>query len=261
MAMSDNYNNNNSNQKQRPTLYSNYRMSNIDSSVDKTSLTFTFWNGMLKITIAPLKEGATAENISFDYENTVPVYLTHTKALLLLEAIKEYETNKENLNSIGVPAGKGLLYLSNGKEFGKAGDYLVIKKINEEDGSVESSFTYQFNTESHFMVKDFADGNFDRVIVPNLELEQLKTMLREFCQSSTGAYAYSNIDYGRFDNSRINTKIELVMDKLGIERTGKKGNGGGGSSYFNKPSNGGQTSSNGMNTGFSKSDNVDDMFE
>lgn len=263
MAFSDNYKNNNSNQKPRPTVYSNYRMSNVESEVDKTNLTFTFWNGMLKITIAPMKPDSSIETPAFDYDGSTPVYLTTVKARLLLDAIAEFQTNKETLTNIGVPAGKGLLYLSNGKEIGKSGEFLVVKNINEETGAVESSFTYEFNGTKHWMVKDFKDGKFDTVFSPNLEIEQLKTILTEFVNSSCGAYAYANIDYGRFDNSRINTKLELVMNKLGVE-TKKGSSNGGGNSYFNKSNNSSSSSSSnggGMNSGFSNTSNPDDMFE
>jgi hypothetical protein len=40
----------------------------------------------------------------------------------------------------------------------------------------------------------------------------------------TGAIAYSFIEQNKYDNSRINTKLELIAEKLGVEFTGGKYN-------------------------------------
>ena len=54
----------------------------------------------------------------------------------------------------------------------------------------------------------------------------------EYVKAMTGAISYSVMDMARFDVSRINTKIELVMNKLGIES--KSSRQVSSESYFNK---------------------------
>ena len=78
MPLGDTYN---SNEKKNysPSLNSGYRFSNPDSTIDKTSLTFAFWNKLLKVSIAPKKETENGE-IAFDHENAGSVYLSHTKS-------------------------------------------------------------------------------------------------------------------------------------------------------------------------------------
>lgn len=263
MPLGNNYNSGNNNkQNMRPTVYSGYKMTNLNSDIDKTNLTFTFWNGMIKISIAPLKEGSNSENIAFDYDNTDPVYLTHTKARMLYMDACDFQNSNGTFNSQGVPTGKGLIYFSNGSEFGKAGIFLVIKKVNAENGEVESSFTYEINSDLHFSIRNFDEstGSFDKVMRPDLELEQFKTMLKTFYEAMTGAMAYSFMDYNRFDNSKIQTKLGLIMDKLGIESKGGSKSSGGGSSYFSGNKGGGKTST-GMNNGSQKMEDADKMFD
>ena len=119
MALGDTYNNNEK-KNYSPSLTSGYRFSNPDSTVDKTSLTVSFWNKLLKVSIAPKKETENGE-IAFDHENAGSVYLSNTKAKVFHDEIckflEEYKQGKAPDN-IGVATGKdGLIYLYNGKEF------------------------------------------------------------------------------------------------------------------------------------------------
>ena len=66
----------------------------------------------------------------------------------------------------------------------------------------------------------------------DVELDMLIIVLDEYIKAITGATAYTVMDMGRFDYSRINTKIELVMNKLGIES--KSSRQVSSESYFNK---------------------------
>ena len=51
----------------------------------------------------------------------------------------------------------------------------------------------------------------------------------------SGAAAYAQQYYGRFDANKMNTKVRLIMDKLGIESpdySKKEGNSNSGRSFF-----------------------------
>lgn len=221
MALGDNYNKNNSNNNKNysPTVYSAYKFNNADSKVDPTTLAPSFWNGMLKLSIAPKKETNNGE-IAFDYEQSISLYLTHTKARLLLEEIEEFQRNPNMYKNVGVSSGSGLISLSNGSEFGVNSLILVIRKLNPESGQVESSMAYEFKQDYHYTIRDFEESTvgFSKVFYESIELEQFKTLLKSYYEAMTGAVAYSIIDNLKYDTSRFNTKIDLMMDKLGIEK-------------------------------------------
>ena len=50
-----------------------------------------------------------------------------------------------------------------------------------------------------------------------MEISELKTVLEQYYLNVTGSIAYNVVDNLKYDNSRTQTKLELIMDKLGIE--------------------------------------------
>lgn len=241
----NNTNNNNNKNNYSPVVYSPYKMSNAESEVDQTSLGFSFWNNMLKISIAPRKQNT--NEIAFDFDNAVVIYLTHTKARILYEEICNFQKNPGLMNA-GVPSGStSLITICNGKEFGVASPCLVIRKINADTGATEASYAYQFKTGYHFAVRNFNqnDGSFDTVYndYDFIEIEQFKTLLMEYYKAMTGAVAYSVLDQLKYDVSRFNTKCNLIAEKLGVEFKGgeKASSSKSSTSFFNNKSSTGST--------------------
>ena len=75
-------------------------------------------------------------------------------------------------------------------------------------------------------------SQFDKVYHNDIEWEELKDLLRGFIQAQTGAIAYSVMEQMKFTTSPINTKLDLVMEKMGIEKPSYNRNQGGGTSFF-----------------------------
>ena len=112
------YNKGNSNGKKNefyPTTYSNIRISNFDSTVDPTSISFAFWKGMLKIVITPIKKAADG-GYNFDKDNSVEVYLTPTRAALFLNYLKVFRKDPNAYVNAGIAAGNSIIYVTNGAE-------------------------------------------------------------------------------------------------------------------------------------------------
>jgi hypothetical protein len=246
MALGNTYNNN-SKKDYQPMVYSAYKMNNAESTVDQTSVSFTFWNGMLKISIAPRKPG---NEISFDFDNAAVIYLNHTKARILENEILSFMADPIGHNNAGVPSGTGLITISNGQDYGVECPCLVIRKINQENGNVESSYAYQIKQSYYYGINNYSekDGSFNKDMESYnlIELQQLLCLLHEYYTAMTNAVAYTVIDQNKYDVSRVNTKLELIGEKLGVTFSGgRKGSGSGSSaSYFNnKSGNSGQTAS------------------
>lgn len=225
-----NYNNNKDDKsKNSPSLYSNYKMSNTESTIDKTNLSFTYWNGTLKLALAPMNISS-GSDISFDHKNAIGVYLTHTKARMLFDEIVAFQADPVGCNNNGVASGAGLVSISNGKEFGINNPCLILRKVNPETGMADATFVYEFKVDYHYAIRNYdeASADFDKVFYNNLEIEQLKTLLITYYESQSGAMAYSVLDAFKYQTTRAQSDMDSVKDKLGIE--GYKGGNSGKSS-------------------------------
>lgn len=239
-----NYNQGDSNQKKgyEPVLYSQYNTSNRQG-IDPSALSYQFYGGLLKISISPMKLGVKAEDTLdiWDHENSGSIYLPHTKARMLIDEIKYVLNHPDDIYNGGVPAGNALISFSTGKELGADGPCLIIRRLDVNTGEPTSSYAYQFKTDHYFGIRNFNPKdpiNYMKQNYPNLEIEMFVDLLEQYSTYSCGAASYLQMYAQRFDTSRMNTKIGLIMDKLGIENKpeySKKGNYGG--SFFAKDNN------------------------
>ena len=236
MSLGDTTNNNN-NERFQPTVYCPIKLKNTECEKDPSELSFSYWKNLLKISISPMITGDTnTPYASFDHKNQGTVHLTHDKARILYAEIMEFLKDPDAYNNMGVPSGAtGLISISNGKEFGVNSPILVIRKINQETGCVESSYMYQFKT-NYASVRNFDESTqkFDRCIYEQIEIYVLMDILKSYYESMSYSTAYTVINANQYNDSRYNTKLDLLMDKLGIERKQPKASSGGyNSSYFN----------------------------
>lgn len=214
--MAFNNTNNNNNREYSPIVYSAYTTGNKDG-IDPSQLNYSFVNRLLKVAIAPLKTD-TGNDIVYDHQNEAVVWLTHTKARTLYEEIEK--VIRGDISNGGVPTGSdGLIRFSDGKEFGIDGFCLVINKLNSSTGEVQSSYMYQFKKKHHYGVENFdpKDSSHKKVYYDMTEIDQLKDLLMDYYKAMSGGTAYAIMDYQRFDTNRTNTKIDLIMSKLGVE--------------------------------------------
>lgn len=235
MALGNNYDNNKKDQYM-PAYYSSYNTGNPEG-IDPSALSYSFYNRMLKISISPVKMNS-GNQVSYDHENAASVWLTHTKARLFYEEIKKVLNG--DITNGGVPTGtEGLIRFCDGKELGVNNYCLIINKVNES-GEVTSSYAYEFKTKHHYAVENYdpKDSSHKKAYFNELEVQQLLDLLEQYYISMTGAMAYSVIDANRFTTNTNNTKLDLIMSKLGVEY--KPGtvsrNVGSGSSFFDSKS-------------------------
>jgi len=210
-----NYDNNRGNDQYIPAYYSAYNTGNQEG-IDPSSLNYSFYNRMLKLSISPLKMNS-GDKVAYDHENAAIVWLTHTKARMLHNQILRV-LNGELTNG-GVNTGKeGLIRFSDGKELGINNYCLIINKINE-NGECVSSYAYEFKTKYHYAVDNFdpKDASHKKHYDNQIEIDQLLTLLQSYYESMSGALAYSVMDGMRFTTNAQNTKMDLIMSKLGID--------------------------------------------
>lgn len=231
---------NNKNEVYTPQVFSAYAMSNTTSKIDPTNFSFTFWNKMLKLSIAPMIVSDDPSVIRFDHKASVSIFLNHTKARILEMILLGFLKDPKAYDGSSVPSGKGLVTISSGKEFESKFPCLIIRTITPE-GTVSSSYAYQFKNDYHYSIKNYkADsGEFEKDFAPyaNLEIEQLITLLHKYYEEMTGATAAVIMDTAKYETARANTRIDKIAEKLGVSFDTKAKVAS--TSYFNNPKAGG----------------------
>ena len=239
MSLGSTYNNNQGNNVNKTpdySTYSNYRMNNAESTIDASCITFRFWRTNLCIGIFPKKE-TNNDEVSFDMDNGITIYLSHTKARILKAEIENFLKDPITYNGVGVDSGSAVITISNGLEYGKETPVITIRKINE-NGEVTTSFAYEFKR-NYYSIRNYDGKNFDNNYddYKNIEVEQLVTLLGEFIKASTNAIAFSVMNQRQYSANRVENKIDSIAAALGVEtksNSNSSGNRNYGNSYFNK---------------------------
>jgi len=240
MALGENYNNNEEKQVYRPTVYG-YAMSNTESEIDVTNLSFSMWKSTLKIAIAPkIDNSGKEENPNWDRKNAAVIYLNHTKARIMAKILRGFLKDPESYNNQGAFAGQGLLTISNGEEFDKPNTpVLIIRKIGE-NGQVESSYAYEFKRNYHCSIKDFSEktGDFDKDYesFDTLDIIEAIAQLETYAEAMTGSFAFSVVDNLAYSQDRTDKSLAKIASGVGVELYAQKASSSKGSYFSNNKS-------------------------
>lgn len=253
MSLGSTYNNNqNANRNNGPdvSVYSNYRMNNAESQIDATCLASRFWKGNLCLSIYPRKNTGNDE-VSFDMDNGITIYLSHTKARILKNELERFLQDPITYNGAGVPSGQAAITISNGVEYGKNTPVLTIRRVSE-NGDVVASFAYEFKSNYYYSIRNYDGKNFDSIYddYRTIEIEQLITLLDEYIKASTNAIAFTVMDQRKYSVTRIEGKLDAIAQSMGVEMP-KGGNNQkryNNNSYFNNAAGG--------NSGYSSNSSV-----
>lgn len=231
--------NGNSNQKKTINVYSNYRMTNSKdvSNYGGSSIGFVFWQGTLKIGIAPLKMVSGQDYPMPDRDREVSAYLKHTKARILAKEISRFLNGE--LTSVGITTGANtFITVSDGSDFNLEQPVICIRKLNKDLSALEEEILFICRNDLHFSVHNFDkatfDGDKDFDTYKNMDLEDFVLVLEEYARSMTNATAYSVHETAQYVNSNMNASIEAIAEKLGVNsNAGTSSSFGSGSSNSN----------------------------
>ena len=230
MALGNSNYGGNNKQKQDPSYYSKLRFSERGDT--SRSVRLKYWKGMMCISIT--SEGAQEDGYKID--DIGAIYLSPLKSLALANSLDEF-INDENHAPVGVNVGISEVqtcvvfqHVENG------GVRMIISKIDASGNrSGEQEFTFTGNYDYYLEFKDYEKMKFDKHYVPYIQIKMIITALREFYTGLCGGMAYSVMEFAKFDISRTSTKLNVIMDKLGIQRLSSYNSGGSGeNSYFNR---------------------------
>ena len=247
-----NFSKNNDNNKESsryylPELYVPQFTSSSPDGLDPSSLSYSYVRGYLRITITPIifENPNDKTKYKYDNDNAITIGLSPNKAAVFAKEIRYLLANQDTVNNVGVSttsssSSGGLIVFSTGKELGVDNKCLIIRKIDTESGDILSTYAYQFKGNPNlFGIRNFDESSkqFERVEYTNSEIDSLLLILESFYKSMCASQAYANVYYGRFEAAKLNTKVGLIMDKLGIERSPEYKKMGRSNSFFNNPNN------------------------
>lgn len=256
-AFGSNYNNANGNNKKdnSPTTYSNVRLSNSESVADPTALTFSYWKGLLRLEITPMKKNAD-DSYSYDRDNSTSIFFSPIRASLFFEYLRAFRNDPVRYDNHGINTKSAIIYITRGiEEFGaeNEGIYLIVKTVNEK-AEVTSAIAYQFKNGNNdyygianFVSADSFSKNYD--FAATLELDMLIRVFDNYLNAIGGAYAATVVDATRFTFNSLNGKLNAIHDNLGIEYNP-------GSNYKKRQSNVSKFLNEHGNDGYSLPDNV-----
>lgn len=251
-------NNNNASEKQlyRPTVFGSYSYMNMQSDIDVTKMNFSFWKGLMKISILNPKSNSTSEYTEWDSDNSIDGYLTPFKARILASGIDKIIAGE--ISNYGVKIKSGILYITKASDFGKSRDsYVLAINYVDDNGNVTSSAVYEFTNDYHFGITDYnpdAKSFNTETFNSEFELKMFRDTLINYASASDNAIAASVCDaMSVCITNKIYNKLDAIGTKVGIEKP-KYGNSN--SSYF---SNNGGYSSNGSSNNKGESNGYDDI--
>nr|DAN20304.1 MAG TPA: hypothetical protein [Caudoviricetes sp.] len=237
MALGDN--NYKKNNDFHPTVYG-YQFSNSEAKLDQTSLTFNWWNKMLKVSIAP-KMNNNGDYAQYDHKNAISVYMGVQSAKALYILMQDYLTflsdpvnNKKDYNR-AIQVKSGVVILSNGKFIGQNGTpCMVIAKINDK-GKIESSYAYEFKIGTMYSIDNFnaESGEYETSTdqFKLMEIELVANALKQYVDAVSNMIAASVVH----EMQPFRNEIRKIADKLGVSLGGDSGNTTR-TSYFNNQS-------------------------
>ena len=184
-------------------VYCGYRFRMPDGNKDKapTGIDISYWNNMLKLTIAHLvkSNGNNGEYYTMDRDNRADAFLTPVKARILANEIRKFIDADGAIKSAGVTTGKTLVTVSTGEEFEVAkADFpcITIRKFSDDASKIEMEIFYEINADYYFGVHNFnrddMDGEHNTDDYKYIELENLITILEDFYNGMAYGSAYAS---------------------------------------------------------------------
>jgi len=229
--------------------FSAINFSHGDSVVDATRFTVSYFNKLMKISIAK-KIGQNGDISTFDNDHQTVVYVSNTKAKMLHDLMVEMRDGGKMMN-VCIELKNGLLKISNGTEFGSDTPCFSIL-TTDNSGNVEE-IVYQTKADFYQAAYDYKNGKFSTKQFDNMEFDTFLMTLDEYWKASSYALAATVMEASMYKRDGQYRMIKAIADKIGAVVVNNSGaynqNGGGYNSrtFLNNNNGGGGNSSGGMN--------------
>jgi uncharacterized membrane protein YgcG len=237
-----NYNNNTN--TPTTTTYSPISFSNGDSKVEGTRLSISYFNKLMKISIAKKTSGGgNNDYATFDNDNAVTVYVSYSKAKILLDLLRTRFTY-DDVHNVCVELKNGLLKVSDGVEFGSTMPCISISSA-DANGNVTETI-YQCKDNFYTGAYNYNNGKYSSESFDLFELDTFEMVLEEYYRASSYAIAATVMEANMYKREGQYNLIRAIADKVGASTQGG-GNSGGYNSKTFLAGNGNSGNGGGMN--------------
>ena len=241
----------NNNEPYRPETYG-LSFTNAMSETNKLSIKISYWKTLMRLKFCPPLNTGVPNVIRFDYDNTLDIYLTPQKAMMLkiymdqfIESLKADSTVDFNK---AIQVNTGVIVLTNDGSFTNGDKIPVLAglKINDS-GNITNLFIYEFKVDEEFGIVGYnpesSDYNTETEYFKYIELEHFSINLSQFINASTMAIAATVMDRNSFEFSKIRSDVSKIADKLGVSLVGNRTYSAGATknSFFNRNGNSNST--------------------
>lgn len=256
--------NNGNNNEREPYMYPVVKFKNPGSKVDPTCLQYQYLYGLLNVSISPKKEGG-ADYTRYDHDKKVQIWLSYGHAQMLLKEIERLMevNNKEELFSVSVAVkDTTIITFSYGDKYGSNNYVLSIATVSA-DGQIQSSYAYEFPDDRYSSIINFdpTTKNYKRNQLHNVEVDMFLTVLQQYINASTGANAYFNRYYSRYDDNRQYNMLASISEKLGVQTRGRYSRNNNEGGFFSNGNNGSMSGNGNTGTSFNTRSLPNDEYE
>ena len=223
-----NYNNNDNNNAPTSTVFSSINFSNPESKVSQSRFGIDYFNKLMRISIALRNNaGSNDSYATYDNDNRVSVYVSFTKAKMLMDMIKDFRTNPD-IHNICIELKNGLLKISDGSEYGATAPCISISYA-DESGNV-NEVIYEMKNAYYAAAFNYnSDGTYESRSFPDMELDAINMTLGEYYKAASYAVAASIMEASMWKRQSSYDLLKGIAEKVGYQ-SGK----GGGSNFNNK---------------------------
>lgn len=194
-----------------PNYYSKTYLTNYNTNM---SINVTFGSGLMKVSINKRSNDGKTEEI-------ISAALTGLKAQLLVNAMNQMEADIEAASaegrSYGTSVGMGDIVKAVAFTVEDGQKKFVIAKVDKE-GTISEKTVFEFSIDTNYFMSwdDFDRMKFAKKYDNDLEYTLFKNMLIDFSRNVSGAAGYGTLYLNRYENNRNWTRMNQIMDKLGI---------------------------------------------
>lgn len=245
MALGNTYN---SNDKQPVSVtYSPISFSNPNGNVAQTKLNISYFNKLLKIGIANKKQNNGNNSYdSYDNENQVTVYISVTKAKIILDLLDDL-TCKDDIHNVCIEVKNGLFSISDGTEFGVTSPCIVIRSADDA-GNINTAI-YETKSDYHKGAYNYneSDGTYEDMYFNTIELDLIKILLDQYVKASTYAIAATVMEAGMYKRNAMADVLYSIGRKVGAIESNGNGGSRNNSSFLSGNGNRNSSSGSGSN--------------
>lgn len=197
------------------TTYTGISFSNPESSVGQTKISISYFNKVMKISIAARNNaGSNNDFATYDNDNAVSVYVSNIKARILYLLIQKLK-NEPDTHNVCMELKNGLIKVSDGSEYG-VNSYCISISYASEDGSVHE-IIYQTKNGFHTGAVNYTNGTYQEVPFDDIELETFEMVLDEYYKASSYAIAASVWEANMYRHEYEISLIKSIAEKCGVQ--------------------------------------------